>query len=57
MSNFHYIISFIFFTISGAVKVYFFQNDDFQLDGFWDGQGKIVRGNQRRGIKHRRKHA
>lgn len=40
-------------TTLDAIKVYFFQNDDIQVDGFWDYQGKVIRGNQRRGLAYR----
>lgn len=40
-------------TTLDAIKTYFFQNDDVQIDGFWDYQGKIIRGNQRRGLAYR----
>ncbi|CAF2923973.1 unnamed protein product [Rotaria sp. Silwood2] len=42
-------------TVLGAVKVYFFQNDDIQVAGFWDFEGKIIRENQRRGVMFRNK--
>ncbi|CAF4711595.1 unnamed protein product, partial [Rotaria sp. Silwood1] len=41
--------------IKRAVKVYFFQNDDIQVAGFWDFEGKIIRENQRRGVIFRNK--
>lgn len=40
-------------TTLDAIKIYFFQNDGIQADGFWDYQGKIIRGNQRRGLAYR----
>ena len=40
-------------TILDAIKVYFFRNDDVQGDGFWNHQGRIIRGNQRRGLAYR----
>lgn len=40
-----------------ALKVCFFDNNDARVDAFWDNQGKIIRGNQRRGRSFREKHA
>jgi hypothetical protein len=40
---------------SEAIKVYFFDNDDNKINGFWNNQGRIVRGNQRRGRSFRDK--
>ena len=37
-------------TVLEAIKVYYFQNYDIQVAGFWDYEGKTIRGNQRRGI-------
>ncbi|CAF2132322.1 unnamed protein product [Rotaria magnacalcarata] len=41
--------------IKDAVQACFFQDDPDKTDGFWEYEGKIVRGNQRRGLKHRKK--
>ncbi len=38
-----------------AVQAYFLFNDDNKLNGFGDYEGKIIRGNQRRGHIHRKK--
>ncbi|CAF1206414.1 unnamed protein product [Rotaria sordida] len=41
--------------IKKAVKVYFFQNNDIEVSGFWDYEGKVIRENQRRGAIFRNK--
>jgi hypothetical protein len=39
-----------------AIRTAFFQDDDEKLDGFWEYEGKLIRGNQRRGHIFRTKH-
>ncbi|CAF1464985.1 unnamed protein product [Rotaria sordida] len=41
--------------IQEAIQAYFYQGDQDAVDLFWDGHGKIVRENQRRGRLHRHK--
>lgn len=41
---------------SAAIRTAFFQDDDEKLDGFWEYEGKLSRGNQRRGHISRTKH-
>ncbi|CAF1371397.1 unnamed protein product [Rotaria sordida] len=41
--------------IQEAIAAYFYQDNLDAVDLFWDGQGKIVRENQRRGRLHRHK--
>ncbi|CAF1503277.1 unnamed protein product [Adineta steineri] len=41
--------------IKEAIQSYFFQDDENRLHGFWTGQGKIIRGNQKRGRAFRNK--
>ncbi|CAF3176877.1 unnamed protein product [Rotaria sp. Silwood2] len=35
------------------IKAYFFNNDNDKIEAFWSNQGKVVRGNQRRGRSFR----
>jgi hypothetical protein len=51
----HYPWHYICLTILEAIKVYFFQNDDLHVDGFWENEGRVIRGNQRRGLVFRNK--
>jgi hypothetical protein len=45
----------IYSIISDTVQAFFFHDDDDKIEGFWDFEGKIIRGNQRRGLVHRQK--
>ncbi|CAF4289824.1 unnamed protein product [Rotaria magnacalcarata] len=40
---------------ANAIKACFFKDDKDKLDAFWECEGKITRGNQRRGRAHRQK--
>ena len=52
----HHILVFILYlTVLEIVYVYYFPNDDIQVAGFWDYEGKIIRENQRRGVIFRNK--
>ena len=55
-ASFHHCFC-ILLTTSEAIKVYFFGDDTEKTEGFWAYQGKIVRGNQRRGHAFRGKSA
>ncbi|CAF2946849.1 unnamed protein product, partial [Rotaria sp. Silwood2] len=44
-----------YFGVLEAVKKYFFSDDDENFKTFWDCDGKITRGNQKRGRAHREK--
>ena len=46
-------LSHLFFV--DAIRACFYHDDDDRLDGFWYFEGKIIRGNQRRGLVHRKK--
>ncbi|CAF3121624.1 unnamed protein product [Rotaria sp. Silwood2] len=41
--------------IKDAIETAFFQGDKDKVEGFWEYEGKIIRGNQRRGLAHRKK--
>ncbi|CAF2985812.1 unnamed protein product, partial [Rotaria sp. Silwood2] len=43
--------------IKAAIQAWFFYDDDDNITSFWDFEGKIIRGNQRRGHIFRQKHA
>ncbi len=51
----HYPFYYIRLTILEAVKIYFFDNNDVLVSGFWDYEGKVIRQNQRRGFLFRNK--
>ena len=38
-----------------AIQVYFFQDNKDKMDSFWYGEGRIIRGNQKRGHIYRNK--
>jgi hypothetical protein len=52
-----YPLQYIQLILLEAVQAYFFQNDQVQFKFFWEGPGRITRGNQRRGHNHRHKHS
>ena len=53
--HYEYLCVFVISLYIEAIRECFYNGDNDKLDGFWYFEGKVIRGNQRRGLIHRRK--